>query len=279
MAYNNNQGGSRPISQTFTPISFPNATSKIMGSKLAISYFNQLLKISISKAVNNGGDNISFDYKNSKDVYLSYAKAKILRDLITKKLLTGEVDNVAIETNKGLIKVSNGKEYKSDTPVIAIIAVSNNNAAAEEYIYQTKSSAYGGAYNYKSPGKYTSYMDDMFEINTFVMVLEQYYYASSYAVAASVMEANMYKHEGSKQLLRAIASKVGASTGYSRGGNNGGKFQSKSNFLSSGSEEYVEDGSGEQMDLEQFNSNINDSIIPKEYETSTFDEIARGMED
>jgi hypothetical protein len=278
MAYNNNQGGSRPISQTFTPISFPNATSKIMGSKLAISYFNQLLKISISKAVNNGGDNISFDYKNSKDVYLSYAKAKILRDLITKKLLTGEVDNVAIETNKGLIKVSNGKEYKSDTPVIAIIAVSNNNAAAEEYIYQTKGATYGGAYNYKSPGKYTSYMDDMFEINTFVMVLEQYYYASSYAIAASVMEANMYKHEGSKQLLRAIASKVGASTGYSRGGNSG-KFQSKSNFLSSGSEEYVEDGSGEQMDLEQFNSNINDSIIPKEYETSTFDEIARGMED
>jgi hypothetical protein len=91
-----------------------------------------------------------------------------------------------------------------------------------------------------------------------MMALDEYYKASSYAIAASVWEANMYRHEYEIGLIKSIAEKTGAQIGSNN--SNPAKFNNKT-FLSNNNNQ----------------QNNNGSMIPKEYESSTFDDIAASM--
>jgi hypothetical protein len=137
------------------------------------------------------------------------------------------------------------------------ISSADANGNVTETIYQCKDNFYTGAYNYNN-GKYSSESFDLFELDTFEMVLEEYYRASSYAIAATVMEANMYKREGQYNLIRAIADKVGAST---QGGGNSGGYNSKTFLAGNGNS-----GNGGGM-----------NGVAAEYEASSFDDIASSM--
>ena len=99
------------------------------------------------------------------------------------------------------------------------------------------------------------YFDDI-ELDVFSNVLLQYFNAGTYAFAASVMEANMYKHNSIRNTIYAIAEKVGAST--NSNGNNGG-YSSKSQFLNNNPS-----SNGNEM-----------NGLPKEY--SSIDDIASAM--
>jgi len=92
------------------------------------------------------------------------------------------------------------------------------------------------------------------------MVLDEYYKASSYAIAATVQEANMYKHEYEIGLIKAIAEKCGAQISTNSNNSNPAKFNNKT-FLNKKTN----------------NSSNANSMIPKEYESSTFDDIASSM--
>ena len=104
------------------------------------------------------------------------------------------------------------------------------------------------------------YFGDL-EIEVFENVLLQYYNAATYAIAATVMEASMYKHNALRNTINAIAEKVGVDFG-----NNGGGYSSKSQFLS---------GNNNQSSSSS-NSGMSGGV-PKEYESATFDDIAHGM--
>lgn len=259
-SYNNNQNQISNV--TYSGVSFSNPGSKIGQTKLSISYFNKIMKISIALRNNaNGGDDYAtYDNDNAVSVYASFTKAKILADMISYMKENKDVHNVCIELKNGLLKVSDGAEYGSSSPCISISYARDADAAVSEIIYQTKEGFYSGAYNYND-GKYeTKGFDDM-ELDTFQMCLEEYYRASSYAVAATVMEANMYKRNAMIEILKAVADTVGASTG-----NKGGNFNNKT-FLSN-------DGNNNSS-----SNFMNPPSIPKEYETSTFDDIANSMGD
>ena len=82
--YNNNE---RQITNTtYSSISFSNPESKIMQSKISISYFNKLMKISIALR-NNAGSNdayATYDTDNQVSVYVSFVKAEMLKRMIDK---------------------------------------------------------------------------------------------------------------------------------------------------------------------------------------------------
>ena len=254
--YNNNDDY-KPTSTVYTPFSFSNPNSSICKSRLTAEYFNKLLKINIALQSNeNSGDSYAkYDNNNQVSVYVSYTKAKMLYDLIQQMKSDSKIFNVCIELKGGLLTVSNGSEYGTSSPCISI-SVGDESGNIRTVIYETKTNYHKGAKNYKD-SKYDDVTFDNLELEAFENLLIQYYNASSYAVAATVMEASMYKHNGIKDTLHAIASKVGAVES-----KNSGNYNSKS-FLSNNNS----------------NSNYSSSMdnIPTEYEQSSFEDIANAL--
>ena len=259
--YNNNQQNDRPNVNIYTPISFSNPASKVMDTRLTISYFNRVMCISIATRNNLGSNDYpTYDNDNQITVYVSYHKAKILHDAIVSMINGADKNNVCIELKNGLLKVSNGVEYGSTMPCISI-SYADKNGNINEIVYETKATGYEAAYNY-SDGSYSTMAFPKFEIETIQMVLEQYYIASAYAIAATVREAGMYRDKFITDSLKAIAEKVGAS----KGGN-----ANKTSFLNAAN---TSNGNNAQHQSQSGGFN---GDVPKDYEQSTFADIANAL--
>lgn len=255
-SYNNND--KTPTCTTYSGISFSNPESSIGQTKISISYFNKVMKIAIAARNNSGSNNdyATYDNDNAVSVYVSNIKARILYLLIQQLKEDPNTHNVCVELKNGLIKVSDGSEYGSSSPCISI-SYAGEDGSVHEIVYQTKAGFHTGASNY-SDGSYQTVSFDDIELDTFAMALDEYYKASSYAIAASVWEANMYRHEYEINLIKSIAEKCGVQVGANT--SNPAKFNNKT-FLSNNTQ----------------NTNNAGGMIPKEYETSTFDDIAASM--
>lgn len=251
--YNNNDKS--PTNTTYSAISFSNAESTINPSRISIGYFNKVMKISIANKINNNGNNdfSTYDNDNAVVVYVSSTKAKILYDMIEYMKSDNDVHNVCVELKNGLMKISDGSEFGSTSPCISI-SYASKDGSVNEIIYQTKANVHNGAYNFNGDSFKTKFFDDI-ELETFEMVLDEYYRASSYAIAATVMEASMYKRDAEYNMIRSMAEKMGIQNNNS---SNPAKFNNRT-FLNNQ------------------NNTSNNSMIPKEYESSTFDNIVDNM--
>lgn len=268
--YNNNDSNNAPTSTVFSSINFSNPESKVSQSRFSVDYFNKLMRISIALR-NNAGSNDNFatyDNDNKVSVYVSFTKAKMLMDMIKEFKTNKDIHNVCIELKNGLLKISDGSEYGTTAPCISI-SYADESGNVNEVIYEMKDAYYAAAFNYNSDGTYESRTFADMELDAIEMTLGEYYKASSYAIAASIMEASMWKRQSSYDLLRNVAEKVGVQVGKGSGSNfnnktflsnNGGNNQNQSNQQSSGS-----NGGG-----------MNGT--PKGYESATFDSIASSMQ-
>ena len=257
--YNNNKQDDRPTTNTYTPISFSNPKSKVQSSRFSISYFNKLMMISIAVRINdNTGEEFArYDTDNPVKVYISHNTAKLLHDAAVDMFMNGKKNNVCIETKNGLLKISNGIEFGSESPCISITHATQDGSGIVETVYQTRSD-YSVAYDY-SDGSYSTMNFPKHEIETILMVLEQYYLASSYAIAASIRDADAYKYKYISEIIKGIAGKVGAATD-TRINTSNGSFNSHT-FLNAG----------------QNNTNNSMNGVPKGYEQSSFDDIVNSM--
>lgn len=263
-SYNNND--KQPTVSTYSGVSFSNPESPIAQSKLSISYFNKVMKISIALR-NNAGSNdgyATYNNDNAPTVFISNTKAAILVKLIDMLRNDPDVHNVCIESRTGMLKVSDGSEFGSTNPCISITYASED-GSTHEVVYETKSGFHTGAYNYQN-GEFESKSFDDIELDTFRMTLEQYYIASSYAIAATVKESEMYRRDSEMSLIRAIAEKVGVSNN-----SNGSRYSNKSSFLGNNG------GPSAVGAMNPPTSSGANSMIPKEYESSSFDDIANSM--
>ena len=253
---NHNNNDKQPVNTTYSPVSFANPEA-MDGSRLNIGYFNKLLQVTIQKKNGTKNDYATYETEHPATIYLSITKAKILYDLIKMMQEDDSIHNVCVETNKGLITVHDGSEFGVNIPCISI-STADESGNVSTVVYQTKDHYHKGAFNYDMNDK--SYKDQYFnslEIEVFENVLLQYYNAATYAIAATVMEANMYKHNALRNTINAIAEKVGVEFS----NNSGGGYSSKSQFLNNNNDSGSNGMSG----------------IPKEYESATFDDIAHGM--
>ena len=240
---------------TYSSIAFSNPGSKIMQTRFSISYFNKLMKISIALR-NNAGTNdeyATYDIDNQVSVYVSFTKAEMLRRMIKKFKSDPSIHNVCIELKNGLLKVSDGAEFGSNNICISI-SYADETGNVNEVIYECKSDFHTAAYNYSDNLFSTETFNDI-EIDSVCMALEQYYYASSYAIAATVMEASMYKRSSIYDLIRSIGEKVGVSSGSKS------SFNTKT-FLSGNN-------------ANKSNGGLNG--IPAGYESTTFESIADSL--
>ena len=261
--YNNNQDN-RPSVNVYTPMTFANPDSKVQPTRLSISYFNRVMQLAIAQKIGNGTTDEYAQYNNDNQVkvYISYRSAKLLHDGILKMLDPNSgINNICIETKNGLLKVSNGVEYGSETFCISI-SYADNNGHVSEAIYQLKNNDQL-AYNY-SDGNFSIMTFPELELNTILMCLEQYYEASSYAIASTIRESMMYRDRAIYDTINAIANKVGAKTPNNTSPNSG-SFSNRT-FLQNNSGNTYSGGSSGGM-----------NGVPKEYNQSSFDDIVSSM--
>lgn len=251
--YNNNDKG--PMVSTYSNITFSNPESKIMASKFSISYLNKVMKITIALRNNTGSndDYATYDSDNPAIIYLSNVKAELLRQMIIKMRSDPSIHNVCAESKYGLLKISDGIEYGVQNPCISI-SFADEAGNVTEVVYETKSHI--SAYNY-SNGEFSTETFNNIELDTIIMAFEEYYKASSYAIAASIAESSMYRREAQNNLIKAIAEKVGAHTSPSKQYNN-------KTFLSTNNNKTSSTSSGL-------------TGVPAGYEVASFDSIANGM--
>ena len=186
--YNNNQD--RPITNTYSSVSFANGTSKIMPTRFSINYFNKVMSISIALRNNDPSEQIPrFDNEHQITVYVSYLKAKILHDAIVDMLATKK-NNVCIELKNGLLKISNGIEYGSESPCFTI-TYADDKGKTTEVIYQTNTN-YTAAYNYTGD----SFSTMTFRILRLILLL--------WLLSSIILPAAMLSLQLLKRLMRII---------------------------------------------------------------------------
>ena len=211
---------------TYAPVSFINPDSPISKSRLGIGYFNSIMKLAIANR-SNTEDPPKYDIDNQIIAYINFDNAYRLMCGIDA-IIAGEIDNIVIPTNKALVKLSNGNEFNSSTPVMSITIIDEAGNQIENIYQFTDNFSY--IYNMESKEVYSERHIDNYSLLQLRMVLEEYWKTSSAAIAASVRYHCRYWHDAAMNKLNAIADKTGA-VSHSSGGMNGSSVGSN-NWLS-----------------------------------------------
>lgn len=244
--YNNNGNQSQVKEPSvYSPYKLNNAESSVDQTCMRFSYWNNQLKITISPRKQNTGDQVMFDYDNGLSIYLTHAKARIFADVLVHFLEDRETyDNTGVNSGQGLITISQGKEFNSDSPLIIIRKIDENGSVMSSFAYQIKAGFYFAVKNYKEDGTYERDMSyDDLEIRQLITILKEFYESSTYATAYSVVDALKFTNRYQQNMISSIANKLGVEY---TGGNKSGYtsksyFNNPSNGGSSGQSSYGSD--------------------------------------
>ena len=231
--YNNNKND-RKVSNdptVYSPYKFSNSESDIDPSAMSITYWNSTMKVSISPKKNVPNGEIAFDHDNAVSIYLSHTKARILAEEI-KAFKEGKINSVSVDTNKGLLSISNGKEFGVNSYFMVIRTFDQeNNTVNSSYAYEFKKRYHYAIRNFdeKNMDNFEKVYYDEIELDQFVTVLEEYYKAMTGAMAFSVIDQSKYNNSRVQTKLDSIAMKLGidwsSGNGNKSGSNNrGGSF-------------------------------------------------------
>jgi hypothetical protein len=222
---NYNSNGNRPQRrepQVFSKFRFYNSDSSIEPTSLSTTFWNHMLKISISpKKV---GQDTGFDHDNSIDIYLTFGKAKILYDEICLfQADKNKYKNLGVATNSGLISISTGKELgKDNSPCIIIRKIDAEGNVTASTAYEFRKDFYSVRnFNEKSPESFEKAILDSIEIEYFKTLLLNYYEAMTGAHAYAVIDELKYEHSRVHTKLDVIAEKLGIK--YVSRGDGGGR--------------------------------------------------------
>lgn len=179
-------------------------------SALSYSFYNRMLKLSISPVKMNNGDKISYDHDNAASVWLTHTKARLFREEILK-VLKGEISNGGVPTGaEGLVRFIDGKELGINNYCLVINKVNESGEVTASYAYEFKSKYHYAVENYdpKDSSHKKVYYNDL-EIQQLLDLLESYYISMTGAVAYSVMDATRFTTNTSNSKIDLIMSKMG----------------------------------------------------------------------
>lgn len=229
--YNNNK--KKDYSPTvYSPYSFSNPESTVDPTKLSFTYWNNMLKLSVSPRKQTNDDQVAFDYDNSISVYLTHTKARLLAEEIELFMQDPTAySNMGVPSGAGLVSISNGKEVGVNCPCLIIRKIDEQGIVTASIAYQFKQQYHYSIRNYsekKSDGFDKIFNDDI-EILELQQVLVGYYQAMTAATAYSVMEQQKYDMSRINTKLELIGDKLGIEFGK----NNKGGGKSSSSFFNS----------------------------------------------
>ena len=197
-----------------------------------ISYWNNMLKLSIAHLVKSNGNNGEYyviDRDNRADAFLTPTKARILANEIRKFIdADGAIKSAGVTTGKTLVTVSTGEEFevaKADYPCITIRKFSDDASKIEMTIfYEINADYYFGVRDFKQSEMDGTHEKDDYkyiELENLITILEDFYtgmaYGNAYASARAV-----YDYSPVGKLLNDLSGDGNSSSGSSTMNNSGG---------------------------------------------------------
>lgn len=179
-------------------------------SALSYTFYNRMLKISISPLKMNNGDKIAYDHDNAAIVYLTHTKARMLYDQILR-VLNGEITNGGVTTGKeGLIRFCDGKELGVNNYCLLINKVNESGEVLSSYAYEFKSKYHYAVENYdpKNSNHKKAYYDKI-EVEQLLDLLRMYYEAMTGAYAYANLDALRFVNNSTSTKIDLIMSKLG----------------------------------------------------------------------
>lgn len=179
-------------------------------SALSYTFYNRMIKLSISPLKMNNGDKISYDHENAAVVWITHTKARMLYKAI-QKVLSGEIENGGINTgNEGLVIFTNGKELGINNYCLIINKINESGEVLSSYAYEFKSKHHFSVENYSSKdSSHKKYYHNELEVEQLLDVLKSYYEAMTGAMAYSVMDGMRFNSNSNNTKLDLIMSKLG----------------------------------------------------------------------
>jgi hypothetical protein len=218
-------------------------------SALSYSFYNRMLKISISPVKMNSGDKVSYDHENAASVWLTHTKARLFYEEI-KKVLNGEIANGGVPTGtEGLIRFCDGKELGVNNYCLIINKVNEAGEVTSSYAYEFKTKHHYAVENYdpKDSSHKKVYFNNL-EIQQLLDMLEQYYIAMTGAMAYSVMDANRFMTNTNNTKIDLIMSKMGIDFKPGTTSRSSGSFFDNNNGASSESDRSMRAASMDDLD-------------------------------
>lgn len=179
-------------------------------SALSYSFYNRMIKLSISPLKMNTGDKIAYDHENAAVVWLNHTKARMLYDEI-KRVLNGEISNGGVSTGKeGLVRFCDGKELGVNNYCLIINKINESGEVISAYAYEFKSKYHYAVENYdpKDSSHKKNYYDNL-EIDQLLDLLYTYYISMTGAYAYSVMDGMRFNTDATNTKIDLIMSKLG----------------------------------------------------------------------
>lgn len=254
---NQNQKFSSPaIASDF---SFANSKAEMEKTLLTFGFWKGFLKISIAPfKEEDANGNATYDRDNAISAYIKPAKAQILLNELRqfrKDFAAGNpLNNYGINSGNALVSISTGKEFGYDKPCLVIRKINQENGYTEaSTAYTFRDDFHFAVRNYSEEAhSFTSEYDSYkgLELDMIETLLEEYIKAGTSAQAASYLTKSAWDRYCANSNIEAIAAKLGVDFA-SR--NKGTKYSNNSFFNSNGAKS---------------------TSTPKEYESSTIDDIA-----
>lgn len=256
--YNNNKYDRKANNDptVYSPYRFSN-TDGIDPSQLSISFWNSTLKVAISPRKNTSNGEPAYDHDNAASIYLSHTKARILAEEIIA-FKKGKINNVSVDTPKGVISISNGKEFGVNSTFVVIRTFDlENNTVSSSYAYEFKKGFHYGIRNFdeKNLNDFEKIFYDEMELDQFLTVLTEYYKAMTGAMAFTVIDQMKYNNSRTQTKLDSIAMKLGIDWSNGGGSSRGGNSSFFSNKEPQGSSAFK---SGSYSNLQELEEDYDD---------------------
>lgn len=205
-------------------------------SALSYSFYNRMLKLSISPLKMNNGDKVAYDHDNAAVVWITHTKARMLYDQVMK-VLRGEITNGGINTGKeGLVRFSDGKELGVNNYCLIINKVNESGEVISGYAYEFKAKYHYAVENFNpNDSSHKKQYYNTLEVEQFLDLLKTYYEAMTGATAYTVLDAMRFNTNAQNTKIDLIMSKLGVEykSGMTSRSSQGGSFFDKSNDSSS----------------------------------------------
>lgn len=187
-----------------------NSESAVDPSAIGYSFYNRMLKITISPVKMNNGDKVSYDHDNAAIVWLTHTKARLLHDAI-EKVLSGEVSNVGVPTGvEGFVRFSDGKELGVNNYCLIINKVNDNGEVISGYAYEFKSKHHYHVENFNpNDASHKKVYNHNLEVQQLLDLLKTYYESMTGAMAYSVMDGMRFTTDTQNTKMDLVMSKLG----------------------------------------------------------------------
>lgn len=199
--------------------SFANPMSPVDPTKLSASYWNKMLKLTITcRAITSNETEIAWDKDQNISVHLTHIKANIFAEEI-RKFLSDPIsyNSSGVLSNETLVTISNGSEFGTTGTFLVIRKLKlDDMSTVSSFSYEFNSNFHHAirGYNEENASFDKSFEDyALLEVNQLLALLDNYVAAVTNAIAYTVVDQLDYRMNRTDDMIKSCASALGVNLG------------------------------------------------------------------